>query len=491
MRALPRRSFALGLGVAFALTFSSPHAEAQVLPHPPTLDTLPNGLRVVTLPFDAPGIVAYYTLVRTGSRDEVEAGHSGFAHFFEHMMFRGTRTRSARQYEHEMQRLGADNNAYTTQDFTLYTVTVPTAGLADLVPVEADRFRNLSYAEPDFQTEARAVLGEYNKNASAPLMAMWEALSEIAFARHTYGHTTMGYLRDIQAMPTRYAYAQRFFRRFYTPDNCTVIAAGDVQRAQVLSLVQQHYGDWQGRRDRPTIPVEPAQTAPRRRDLVWAGASAPRMLLAYRTPAFDLSTRDSAALDVVHAMVFAESSPLYQRLVVSTPQLLALETWADHRRRDPGLFIVEATLRPEARYEAIQEAVEAELAALAQGQVDPGRLAAVLSHLRYAMPMNAQTPASAADMLARFMALTGEPDAYARYNDSLAAVTADDVTRVARTWLVPARRNLVTLTPASDAARIPAGAVRVSPGGAPPTPPAPPRPAVPAPSRPVTPRRAR
>jgi len=487
MRALSRRGIALALGLTVALGVQGPEAIAQVLPHPPTLDTLPNGLRVVTLPFDAPGIVAYYTLVRTGSRDEVEAGHSGFAHFFEHMMFRGTRTRSARQYEHEMQRLGADNNAYTTQDFTLYTVTVPTASLADLVPVEADRFRNLSYAEPDFQTEARAVLGEYNKNASSPLMQMWQTLSELAFTRHTYGHTTMGYLRDIQVMPTRYAYAQRFFQRFYTPDNCTVIAAGDVRRAEVLALVQQHYGSWQGRRDRPTIPTEPAQTAARRRDLVWQGASPPRLLVGYGAPAFDLSTRDSAALDVVHALVFAESSPLYQRLVVSNPTLLGLESWADHRRRDRGLFIVEATLRPEASYDSILTALDAEFAALGRGEVDAARLTAVLSHLRYAMPMNAQTPATAADLVARFMALTGEPDAYARYNDALAAVTADDVARVVRTFLVPTRRNVVTLTPASDTARIPAGAVAVGPGVVPPAAPA--RPV--APARPAAPRGAR
>ncbi len=491
-----RRSLLLALGVGIAL--GSAPAAAQVLPHPPTLDTLPNGLRVVTVPFDAPGIAAYYTLVRTGSRDEVEAGYSGFAHFFEHMMFRGTRTRSAREYEHEMQRLGADNNAYTTQDFTLYTVTVPAGALADLVPVEADRFRNLSYAEPAFQTEARAVLGEYNKGAASPMLHMWQGLSELAFTRHTYGHTTIGYLRDIQAMPSRYDYAQRFFQRYYTPDNCTIIAAGDVRREAVLALVQQHYGDWQGRRDTPAIPAEPPQADARRRDLLWEGASPPRMLVGWATPAFGLATRDSVALDVVHALLFSPSSALYQRLVVSSPRLLALESWADHRRRDAGLFVVEATLRSDAGFDEVQAAFDEALAALGRGEVDPQRLADVLSHLRYAMPMNAQTPAAAADLVARFMALTGEPDAYERYNTALGTVTADDVARVARTWLVPSRRNLVTLTPASAAERAPAGALRVGPSAAPAAPPpaaptaaptaAPARPSA---ARPASPRRPR
>jgi predicted Zn-dependent peptidase len=135
---------------------------------------------------------------------------------------------------------------------------------------------------------------------------------------------------------------------------------------------------------------------------------------------------------------------------------------------------------------------------LGRGEVDPSRLADVLSNLRYAMPMNVQPPAAAAHLVARFMALTGEPDAYERYNTALGTVTADDVARVARTWLVPSRRNLVTLTPASAAERAPAGALRVGPSAAPAAPPpaaptaaptaAPARPSA---ARPASPRRPR
>lgn len=438
-------------------------ARAQVLAHPPTVDTLPNGLRVVTLPFDAPGIVAYFTLVRTGSRDEVERGHSGFAHLFEHMMFRGTQRYSAQEYEHRMQVLGADNNAFTTEDFTLYTVTIPTASLAALVPIEADRFRSLSYSEQAFQTETRAVLGEYNKNAASPVHQMWETLSEAAFTRHTYGHTTMGYLRDIAAMPSMYAYSQDFFRRFYTPDNCTVVVAGDVARDQVLALVTEHYGAWTGRRATPAVPPEPAQTAPRRRDLVWEGTSPPRVLIGYRVPAFALSNRDAVALDVVHALAFSESSPLYQRMVVRESKLLALESWGDERHRDPGLFVVQADLAGATGFDEVERGVTETLAQLASTPVEADRLAEMISHLRYAMPMEAQTPAAAATLLARFMALTGEPDTYERYNQALATVTAGDVQRVVRSYLSVPRRTLVTLTPASEAARAPRGAVRVGP----------------------------
>ena len=454
------RARAAGLALGLALGAFAPAAVAQVLPHEPAVDRLPNGLTVVTIPYDSPGIVAYFTLVRTGARDEVEAGHSGFAHLFEHMMFRGTRALPAHEYEHRMQHLGADNNAFTTEDFTLYTVTVPTGGVGDLIGIEADRFRNLFYAQQAFQTETRAVLGEYNKNAASPVHQMWESLSELAFGRHTYGHTTMGYLADIQAMPRYYVYSQLFFRRFYTPDNCTVIAAGDVGRAALLAQVTAQYGAWQGRRATPVIPAEPEQTAPRSRALAWQGTSPPRALVGYRIPAFSLDTADSAALEVVHALAFSESSDLYQRLVVRESKLLGLESWAGDFHRDPGLFVVEATLGEGITHDEVIAAVDAELAKVARGEVPAARIADVISHLRYRLPLSVETPSDAAQTVARFMALTGDAMAYQRYHDRLTSVTADDVARVARTYLTAARRNVVTLSPAASA---PAGAVPASP----------------------------
>ena len=227
----------------------------------PTTERLRNGLTVVSVPWNTPGIVAYFTLVRVGSRDEVEPGHSGFAHLFEHMMFRGTERVPGDVYEQRIQSFGADNNAYTTRDYTLYTVTAPASTLPDLVELEAERFQRLSYSEDVFRTETGAVQGEYAKGASNPFLPMWEALSELAYTRHTYGHTTLGYLRDICAMPEMYNYSRRFFRRFYTPDNTTIIAVGDVEHTALRRLVNQHYGRWRGRRANPRVPVEPEPAA--------------------------------------------------------------------------------------------------------------------------------------------------------------------------------------------------------------------------------------
>lgn len=427
---------------------------ADVFPSPPRIDRLPNGLTVVSVETDAPGIVAYYTLVRVGSRDEVEEGHSGFAHLFEHMMFRGTEAYPQERYEEAIQSFGADNNAYTTLDFTLYTVTAPSSVLDRIVEIEADRFQNLQYDEPTFRTETGAVRGEYDTSASRPSMRMWEALSEIGFRQHTYGHTTLGYLRDIEAMPEEYEYSRRFFQRFYTPDNTTIVVAGDVDHDALMREVREHYGSWRGRRDRPRIPEEPEPTEGARRHIDWPSPAAPRLSVGWRTPAFvegrrprqrARALRDTAALRVVHGLAFSEPSPLYQRLVLDERRLLELSSSAGHFARDPHLFMVDATLTEEASFDAIVRALQEELDRLAAGEVDPERVEAVKSHVRYALLSSMQTPSDVADTAASFIAVGGDLGALDGYLEALAAVTPEDVARVAREYLNEDRRFVVTL----------------------------------------------
>src|SRR3954467_14026651 len=170
----------------------------SAFPFPVAEKTLPNGLRVFVVKYDSPGLVAYYSVVRTGSRNEIEPGKSGFAHFFEHMMFRGTDKYSQQAYNDVIKEIGADSNAYTSEDLTVYHILAGKTALPKIVEIESDRFQNLKYTEPDFEKEARAVLGEYNKGASNPLQKMFETLYDNAFTRHTYKHTTIGFLKDIE-----------------------------------------------------------------------------------------------------------------------------------------------------------------------------------------------------------------------------------------------------------------------------------------------------
>lgn len=443
------------------------------LPKPPETSRLENGLTLITLPCASPGIVAYYTLVRVGARDEVEQGHSGFAHLFEHMMFRGTKRFPKNVYEQRVQDLGADNNAYTTQDFTLYTLTGPRAALGEMVELEADRFQNLSYDEASFRTETGAVLGEYNKSAASPSLKLWENLSELSFTRHTYGHTTIGYLADVLAMPDKFAYSQAFFRRFYTPDNTTIVVAGDVPHAEVRALVAAQYGGWRGQRDQPLIVPEPEPSAAKQRHLDWDGIASPQLVLGYRTPAFErvgdaasaadpvarrAALRETAALEVIHGLTFEHASPLYESLVVNEQRLLELDSWSNNFSRDPGLFVVQAELGPSGEFADITARIQAALDGVARGE-GKERVDAVRSHLTYDFVMRLETASDVADAFAQFVALTGRELTMSDYLAALAQVSAADVAQVAAKYLTAARCTTVTLAPRSKPA--------VTPGAAP------------------------
>src|ERR1044071_3890271 len=183
--------------VAFVASRCGPAAgdatSRNLFTYPYNVDDLPNGLRLVTVPTDYPNMVALYIVVRAGSRDEVEPGKSGYAHLFEHLMFRGSENFTPRQRDDIMKRAGADTNATTNQDRTTYYAVFSKEDLDPVMKVEA---------------ESLAVLGEYNKNSAEPTQKLDEVLYETAFTRHTYAHTTMGYLKDVQDMPNQYAYSQ-------------------------------------------------------------------------------------------------------------------------------------------------------------------------------------------------------------------------------------------------------------------------------------------
>lgn len=453
------RLAALSCALYVASLPGSPHASAQAVGpfgKPPVVSKLANGLTVISIPWASAGICAYFTLVRVGARDEVEPGHSGFAHLFEHMMFRGTERVPESAYEERMQAFGADNNAYTTQDFTLYTITAPVSALAELVDLEADRFQHLSYDERAFRTETGAVLGEYNKSASSPTQKMWEALSELAFKQHTYGHTTIGYLADIQAMSDKFEYSRAFLRRFYTPDNTTILVAGEVDHAALVALVDKHYGGWSGTRDKPTIPVEPEPLIGARRHIVWEGTSSPQVLIGYRAGAFegtgdpklrDARLRDTAALEVVHGLLFERSAPLYQALVLEQQKVLELSSWSENFSRDPGLFVVSAELKDGTPFDDVEKDVQLAIDLLARGEVDPARVAAVRSFLGYGLTMKVETANDAADLMAQFVAVTGDPNGLRDYLRALASVSKEDVSRVAGLYLDAKRRFTVTLEP--------------------------------------------
>ena len=421
-------------------------AQAKAFPFPTTERTLPNGLRVFVVEYDSPGLVAYYSVVRTGSRNEIEPGKSGFAHFFEHMMFRGTAQFSTEKYNAAIKAMGADSNAFTSDDMTVYHILAGATALPTIVTIEADRFQHLEYAEAEFQKEARAVLGEYNKGASDPLQPMVEALCDHAFSAHTYKHTTIGFLRDIEDMPNQFAYSRQFFDRYYRPGNVILLVVGDVTADKVMPLIEQHYGAWGAGPARPAIPTEPPQSREQRTTVPWKDASLPMLLIGFPAPAFSTTNIDSVALEVLAELVFAERSPLFRRLVLEEQKVEHIDGSAE-RHVDPNLFTVLARVKESKDVPYVEKTIYDEIARVATQGTDDKTLAEVVSRTRYAFAGHLSTADKVALVGSEFLALTGKLSTIDDTFALLSHVTVADVQRVAARYFTPQNRTVVVLKP--------------------------------------------
>ncbi len=419
-------------------------ASGAAFPFPVTEKTLPNGLRVYVVAYDSPGLVAYYSIVRTGSRNEVEAGKSGFAHFFEHMMFHGTQRFTLDAYNAAIKQMGADSNAFTSDDLTVYHILAGKDALPTIVDLESDRFQHLQYQQPDFQKEARAVLGEYNKNASNPIEKMIEVLYDHAFTTHTYKHTTMGFLKDIENMPNEMAYSRQFFDRYYRPENVVILVVGDAEPEKVFKLVEEKYGDWKRGGAHPPIPVEPPQKKEQRAELTWPGPTLPMLIEGYHAPAFSTTNVDVPTLDVLAELLFAERAPLYKKLVITEQKVESL-SGSNDAHVDPNLFTVFARVKKPGDVGYVEKAIHDEMARVAREGVDDKTLGEVLSHVKYAFAGQLSTADKTAETASSFIALTGDLAAINAYFALYDKVTSADVKRVAAAYFQPTNRTVVTL----------------------------------------------
>ncbi len=429
---------------ALALAQGAGSPAPRIFPYETHVEKLDNGLEVVVIPMPSEGLATYWTIVRAGSRNEYEPGHTGFAHFFEHMMFRGTERFPANVYNEMMTRLGADTNAFTSDDLTAYHVSFTAADLEKVMDLESDRFRNLSYPEPAFRTEAGAVYGEYRKNRSNPWFLLHEEIQQTAFDVHTYGHTAMGYEADIERMPEMYAYSKRFFARYYRPDNVVLLIVGDVDVPGTMALVKKYYGDWKPGYVPPEIRPEPAQTAERRIDVPYDGRALPIVELAYKIDAFDPADRGRVAADLLAELAFGETSELYNKLVLDEQSVQLLGAGADVQR-DPGLFEIVAQVKDPANVDRVLAEIDATIARYRETPPDPARLEDMKSHLKYAFLMRLTTPDRVASGLTRIVSATGGIDAVDALYRAYAAVTPEDVTAAASKYLVDARRAVAVL----------------------------------------------
>jgi zinc protease len=429
-------------------TFPSPSQETSavtpIIPYPTVTRTLPNGLTAIVVPMPSEGLAAYWTVVRTGSRDEYEPGRTGFAHFFEHMMFRGTERFPSDVYNRIITTIGADANAYTTDDHTAYHLAMAAEDLEQVMEIESDRFQNLSYAEGAFQTEAGAVYGEYRKSRTEPEFALYEELVGAAFERHPYGHTTLGYERDIAIMPTLFDYSREFFARYYRPENTVLFIAGDVTPATVFALVEKYYGGWQRGYVAPQIPTEPEQTAERRIDVRYDGQTLPILMLAYKLPVYDAADRTRVAADLFADLAFGETSEAYRRLVLDEQVVEDLDAGAAYNR-DPGLLEIYARVKDPAKVDYVLGVIDETIASFRAEPPDAARLKDLQKRLRYGFLMGLQTPDAVASRVAQFVALSGDLAGLDRLYATYAAITPADVQTAAERYLHAERRTVGVL----------------------------------------------
>ncbi|MFV8753730.1 M16 family metallopeptidase [Nannocystaceae bacterium ST9] len=417
-------------------------APAKVFPYPWTQKTLANGLKVVVIPTPSPGLVAYRTVVRTGARDEYEKGSTGFAHFFEHMMFRGTKKYPADLYNEIVTRLGADTNAYTSTDVTVYQFDIARDDLATVVELEADRFMNLDYDKEGFETEAGAVYGEYRKNRSSPFFVAYEAVREAAYDVHTYGHTAMGLVEDIKAMPTKYEYSREFFNRYYRPDNCVIIVAGDVEPEATFALIEQHYAAWKPGYKPPKVRAEPKQKAERRIEVPYEGKTKPQLLIGYKAGAFAPGDRQFVASMALAELAFGETSDIHRALVLDEQLVESIDAGASDSR-DPGLFMIHAVIKDAAAIEAVGARIDQTVEQFRETMISAERLDAVKSHMKYRFLLGLDTPRSVAESAADIVGVAGDLEAVETLYATLGQITPEDVRDAAREWLRDQQRTLV------------------------------------------------
>ena len=435
------------LALVLSLTAAAPaqQKDTGLFPYKYTIDDLPNGLRLITAPTDFPNMVSLYIVVQTGSRNEVEPGKSGYAHLFEHIMFRGSENYTPDQRDLVLKKAGAESNATTNSDRTTYYETFSKEDLDAVMKLEADRFQRLKYTEPAYKTESLAVLGEYNKNSSDPTEKLYEVLRETAFKNHTYAHTTMGYLKDVQDMPNQYNYSLQFYDRYYRPEYTTILLAGDLTRERALELTRKYFGEWKRGSHVSNIPAEPPQTEPRSATVDWPAPTLPWLAVAFKGPAYSDEKKDKSKSGDKGSMPSLPNSLCAIRLVLKEQKVDDLTPdFGNHP--DPELFTIYARVKNPKDIDDVREQILAAFKRFTTETIDPVKLDATRSRLRYSFALRMNSSSAVANALAPYIGLRRTPETINRLFALYQEITPEDIRSIAGRYFTENNRTIVTLT---------------------------------------------
>ncbi|WP_440055391.1 M16 family metallopeptidase [Pseudoalteromonas sp. T1lg65] len=409
------------------------------------LEELDNGLRVMVVKTNYPDVVSLQIPVSVGSRNEVEEGKTGFAHFFEHMMFKGSEKYPQDVYSDILKNSGVDNRAYTINDYTNYHLNFSKQHLDKVLEIEADIFQNLTYSEEQFRTEALTVKGEYLKNNASPIRKLLAAARKEAFEKHTYKHTTMGFFKDIEAMPDQSEYGKLFFERFYKPEYVSLVIVGDVDPKATMEMVKKHWGGWKKGDYKADIPVEPKQQEPKYVHEEFEGLPGHWLLVSYKGTAWQPQKKDRAALDLISQLYFSSNSELYQELVVDKQIASQMFTY-NPETKDPGLLHVFVKVENEADLVTVRDAINHTYAKARTELVDADKLAALKSNMKYSFVNGLDSSQAIASTLASYMHFERDPEVINQLYASFDKITAEDIRDIANKYFVDSSRTTVTLS---------------------------------------------
>jgi len=424
---------------AFALVATSgAFAQSTLTSQPPTAFTLQNGLQVLVIEDHRTPVVTQMVWYKVGSADETP-GKSGLAHFLEHLMFKGTANHPVGEFSQTVLKIGGNENAFTSSDYTGYFQRVPREQLPKMMEFEADRMTGLVLRDENVLPERDVVLEEYNMRvANNPDARLNDQVMAALYLNHPYGRPVIGWHHEIEKLGREDALA--FYRRFYAPNNAILVIAGDVEAKDVRPLVEQTFGKVP---PQPAIPVrrirpqEPEPAAPRTVTLADPHVEQPTLKRLYLVPsAATAAPGESAALDVLAQLMGGGSnSYLYRALVVDRPLAVSANAAYQGTSLDPTQFSISVSPRPGVDFAAVEKIVDGAIFDIAQNPVRAEDLERVKTQLIAEAVYAQDNQAAMARWYGGGLTSGLSVEDIRGWPDRIRAVTSDQIRAAAQKWL--------------------------------------------------------
>lgn len=435
--------FAVSLAAAalvstVALSNGPVFAQSTVTSERPASFTLANGLQVVVIPDHRTPVVTQMIWYKVGSADETP-GKSGLAHFLEHLMFKGTSKHPAGEFSQTVLRVGGNENAFTSVDYTGYFQRVPREQLARMMDFEADRMTGLILKDENVLPERDVVLEEFNMRvANNPDARLTEQIMAALYLNHPYGRPVIGWHQEIEKLNREDALA--FYKRFYAPNNAILVIAGDVDAKDIRPMVEKAYG---------AIPAQPAIAAQRIRPQEPEPAAARTVTLSdprveqpglrryYLVPSSTTATADeSPALDVLAQLMGGGSnSYLYRALVIDSPLAISAGAGYQGTSLDPSQFSISVTPKSGVEFAPIEQAIDRVVADVIQNPARTEDLERVKTQLIAEAIYAQDSQATLARWYGGALTTGLSIDDIRSWPDRIRAVTAAQVRNAAQKWL--------------------------------------------------------